>query len=127
MQAARAAGARVTVIDSAGNVLADSEADPAKMENHATRPEFVSALQGQVGSSTRLSHTIGTELLYVAAPIPGGAVRMAYPLSAIRQANRRISRDLLEGSALAALLAMLLAFLAHAIDRSQAGADHRFR
>ena len=111
IQAARAAGTRVTVIDSAGNVRADSEADPAKMENHATRPEFVSALQGQVGSSTRLSHTIGTDLLYVAAPIPGGAVRMAYPLSAIRQANRRISRDLLEGSALAALLAMILAFL----------------
>ena len=111
IQAARAAGARVTVIDSAGNVRADSEADPAKMENHATRPEFVSALQGQVGSSTRLSHTIGTDLLYVAAPIPGGAVRMAYPLSAIRQANRRISRDLLEGSALSALLAMLLAFV----------------
>ncbi len=111
IQAARAADTRVTVIDSTGNVRADSEADPAKMENHATRPEFVSALQGQVGSSTRLSHTIGTDLLYVAAPIPGGAVRMAYPLSAIRQANRRIRRDLLEGSALSALLAMLLAFV----------------
>ena len=69
-QAARAADARVTVIDSSGKVLADSEADAAKMENHSTRPEFVSALHGQVGSSTRLSKTIGTELLYVAVPIP---------------------------------------------------------
>ena len=94
MQAARAADARVTVIDSTGKVLADSEADPAKMENHATRPEFVSALHGQVGSSTRLSHTIGVELLYVAVPIPGGAVRMAYPLSSIREANRRIRHRL---------------------------------
>ena len=34
MQAAQAADARVTVIDSSGKVLADSEADPAKMENH---------------------------------------------------------------------------------------------
>ncbi len=112
MQAARAAGARVTVIDSTGKVLADSEADPATMENHATRPEFIAALQGRVGSSTRLSRTIGTELLYVAAPIPGGAVRMAYPLSSIREANRRIRRELIKGSAFAALLAMLLAFLA---------------
>ncbi len=112
MQAARAADARITVIDSTGKVLADSEADQAKMENHATRPEFVSALQGQVGSSTRLSHTVGIELLYVAVPIPGGAVRMAYPLSAIREANRRIRLDLLKGSAFAALLAMMLAFLA---------------
>ncbi len=110
-QAARAADARVTVIDSTGKVLADSEADPAKMENHATRPEFMAALQGQVGSSTRVSRTLGTDLLYVAAPIPGGAVRMAYPLSSIHQANERIRRDLIEGSAFAALLAMALAFL----------------
>jgi two-component system phosphate regulon sensor histidine kinase PhoR len=111
-QASRAAGARITVIDSTGKVLADSEADPANMENHATRPEIVSALRGEVGSSTRLSHTLGVDLLYVAVPIPGGAVRMAYPLSAVREANRHIRRDLIEGSALAALLAMILALTA---------------
>ena len=112
MQTARAADARVTVIDSTGKVLADSEADPEKMENHATRPEFIAALHGGVGSSTRLSRTIGTELLYVAAPIPGGAVRMAYPLSSIQQANRRIRRELIEGSGIAALVALLFAFIA---------------
>ena len=79
------------MIDSSGKVLADSEAKPDQMENHAARPEFVAALHGQVGSSTRLSKTIGVELLYVAAPIPGGAVRMAYPLAAIREANRQIT------------------------------------
>ena len=112
MQAAKAAETRITVIDSTGKVLADSEADAETMENHSTRPEFISALHGQVGSSTRMSRTTGTELLYVAAPVPGGAVRMAYPLSAIRDANHHIRRDLIEGSALAALLAMLLAFVA---------------
>ena len=112
MQAARAADARVTVIDSSGKVLADSDADPAKMENHATRPEFIAALQGHAGSSTRLSRTLGTELLYVAVPIPGGAVRMAYPLSSIQQANRRIRRELIEGSGIAALVALLFAFIA---------------
>ena len=112
MQAAKAAETRITVIDSTGKVLADSEADAETMENHSTRPEFVSALHSQVGSSTRMSRTTGTELLYVAAPVPGGAVRMAYPLSAIRDANHHIRRDLIEGSALAALLAMLLAFVA---------------
>ncbi len=111
-QAAAAAGTRITVIDNSGKVLADSEAAPGAMENHATRPEFVSALHGQVGTSTRLSKTIGVELLYVAVPIPGGAVRMAYPLNSIQQANRQIRRDLLEGSSLAALLALLLAFVA---------------
>jgi len=110
-QAARAADARITVIDSTGKVLADSGADPATMENHATRPEFVAALRGEPGSATRMSTTIGAELLYVAMPIPGGAVRMAYPLSSI-QANRRIRRELFKGSAIAALVALLLAFLA---------------
>jgi len=111
-QAAQAAGARITVIDSTGKVRADSDADPNQMENHATRPEFVAALHGQMGSATRLSKTIGVELLYVAVPIAGGAVRMAYPLSSIREANGEIRRDLLEGSAVAGLLALLLAFVA---------------
>jgi two-component system phosphate regulon sensor histidine kinase PhoR len=111
-QAAQAAGTRITVIDSSGKVLADSEASPDTMENHATRPEFAAALQGQVGSSTRLSKTVNVELLYVAVPIPGGAVRMAYPLSSIQQANRQIWRDLAEGSAIAGLFALLLALIA---------------
>ena len=111
-EAARTAGARITIIDSVGNVVADSQAEPDKMENHATRPEFAAALHGQTGKATRLSKTIGVELLYVAVPIPGGAVRMAYPLSSIQQVNREFRRDLIEGSAVAGLLALLLAFVA---------------
>ena len=107
-----AAGTRITIIDSSGKVLADSEADPGKMENHAARPEFIAALHGQVGSSTRVSKTVGVELLYVAVPIPGR--RGAHGLSA--QLNSRSqSADPLgpaEGSALAGLLALLLAFVA---------------
>ena len=110
-QTSQAAGTRITIINSDGKVLADTEANPDKMENHARRPEFIAALHGQVGTSTRVSKTIGVELLYVAVPIPGGAVRMAYPLSAIREANRKIRLDLAEASAMAALLALLLAFL----------------
>ena len=111
-QASHAAGARITVIDSSGKVLADSEANPEQMENHASRPEFASALHGQAGSSTRLSRTIGVDLLYVAVPIPGGAVRMAYPLSSIREVNRRIVRNLIKGSTVAVLIAMFFAFIA---------------
>jgi two-component system, OmpR family, phosphate regulon sensor histidine kinase PhoR len=111
-QAAQAAGARVTIIDSNGKVLADSEANADSMENHATRPEFAAALHGQVASSTRASKTVGAELLYVAVPIRGGAVRMADRLNAIQEANVQIRRDLLKGSSLAAILALLLAFVA---------------
>ncbi len=111
-QAAAAADARATVIDSSGKVLADSEPTSAEMENHATQPEFAAALHGQVGSSTRFGSTVGVELLYVAAPVSGGAVRLAYPLSAIQEADRRISRALLAAALVAALIAMFLTVLA---------------
>src|SRR5215470_8074358 len=49
-QEGQAAGARATVIDPTGKVLADSEADSSTMENHSQRKEFAAALAGQVGS-----------------------------------------------------------------------------
>src|ERR1700689_4896987 len=39
-QEAQSAGARVTIIDPAGNVLADSETNPGAVENVAQRKEF---------------------------------------------------------------------------------------
>lgn len=111
-QAARESNERATVIDSTGRVLADSEADPATMDNHAARPEFASALQGEMGRATRSSHIVGVDFLYEAAPIPGGAVRLAHPLSAIRDVNRQVRNDLLKSSTIAVLIALLLAFLA---------------
>ncbi|HSA91701.1 MAG TPA: ATP-binding protein [Terriglobales bacterium] len=106
---AQAAGARATVIESSGKVLADSEADPQTMENHATRPEFRAALAGGVGVDARRSRTVGIPFLYVAVPIPGGAVRLAYPLTEIEETTAGIRRGLLQGSALAVLIATLLA------------------
>jgi len=59
---------RVTVINSLGNVLCDSEADANTMENHSQRPEMITALLGQRGSSTRFSATLHTSMLYLAIP-----------------------------------------------------------
>ncbi|MGD0914471.1 MAG: HAMP domain-containing protein, partial [Terracidiphilus sp.] len=106
---AQSSGARATVIDSGGLVLADSGADAEKMENHARRPEFQAALDGRVGMDTRHSHTLGTDFLYIAQPVPGGAVRLAVPLSAIADANRKVWRSLIFASALACFIAVLLA------------------
>jgi len=111
-QEAQAAGARATIIDASGKVLADSESNPAKMENHATRPEFVAALAGKTGSNQRRSATLGIPFLYVAAPISGGAVRLAYPLSDIEAVQAQVRRRLLWGSALALLIALLFAAMA---------------
>lgn len=109
---AQASGARATVIRNDGLVLADTDANPTEMENHATRPEFREALAGRVGSSSRVSHTVGIEFLYVAAPIAGGAVRLAYPLNAIAEANHRVRKTLAGASILAMLIAMLIAAVA---------------
>ncbi len=107
-QAAAEAGARATLIDSSGKVLADSEANPEQMDNHADRPEVIAALHGQVGSSTRSSHSLGVPFLYEAAPIPGGVVRLAYRLSAIDEVSRQVRTNLLKSSAVAALVALVL-------------------
>jgi two-component system phosphate regulon sensor histidine kinase PhoR len=106
---AEASGARATVIDRQGLVLADSEANAESMENHARRPEFQTALAGQVGMDTRLSHTLGQEFLYIARPVPGGAVRLAVPLSAIAETNRKVWRSLAYASALACFISIILA------------------
>ncbi len=108
-EVAEASGARATVIDTQGHVMADSDAVPETMENHARRPEFQAALEGKVGVDTRRSHTLGVDLLYIAQPVPGGAVRLAVPLSAIAEANKTVWRSLLFASALACFIAILLA------------------
>jgi len=111
-QEAQAAGARATVIDATGKVLADSESNPATMENHATRPEFIAALSAKTGSNERRSATLGIPFLYVAAPISGGAVRLAYPLSDVAAIQGQVRRKLAWGSALAFMIALLAAAIA---------------
>ncbi len=108
-QEGQAAGARATVIDTTGKVLADSEADPSAMENHANRKEFAAALSGSVGMDERNSHTVGIPFIYVAVPISGGAVRLAYPLPEIEITDRPLGKALLRGSLIAFGLALLIA------------------
>ena len=111
-QEGQAAGARATIIDASGKVLADSEATPSDADNDATRKEFVAALTGTTTSVERLSTTLGVPFLYVAAPVTGGAVRLAYPLSDIEAVQTQVRRRMLWGAALAFLIALIVAALA---------------
>ena len=65
-RAGELAGTRFTVIAADGAVLADSQADPAGMENHADRYEVRQALDGKTGIGVRRSPTLGRDMLYVA-------------------------------------------------------------
>ena len=79
------------------------------MENHATRKEFAAALTGQIGKNERRSATVGIPFLYVAVPVSGGAVRLAYPLSDVEAVQAQVNRRLIWGSTIALFLALLIA------------------
>jgi len=88
-QAGRHSSTRITVVAPDGTVMADSSEDPARMGNHANRPELQTAFTGKTGSSMRYSNTLGKNMLYVAIPLstyakefPGG-LRMAVSVSSI--------------------------------------------
>jgi len=92
---AQIAQARITLIDRSGEVLADSEHDSSTMENHLTRPEIQEARVRGSGQATRLSRTIGTDMLYVAlAREEGGFVRLSKPLHEIRGVMDSLYRGL---------------------------------
>jgi two-component system phosphate regulon sensor histidine kinase PhoR len=105
-----------------GVVLADSEANPAQMENHRTRPELMEAFQGRVGSTIRLSPTIGVRFLYVALPIQGGALRLAVPTTEINSQVNSIRLKMLQTTAFAFLPAVIVAaFFARGISKNFSG------
>jgi two-component system phosphate regulon sensor histidine kinase PhoR len=108
-QEGQAAGARATVIDPTGKVLADSEADPSTMENLANRKEFLAALAGKIGVEERRSEALGIPFLYVAAPVSGGAVRLAFPLPEMEITDRPLAVALFWGSFTAFVFAVLVA------------------
>ena len=104
-----ASGARVTVIDHAGRVLADSAHDPETMENHAQRPEIVQAFSSGAGQSVRHSATLGRDLVYRAVRYqpsagPPVVIRMALPLAQIDLSLAELRRRLFGASLVMLLL-----------------------
>jgi two-component system phosphate regulon sensor histidine kinase PhoR len=76
--AAKEINTRITIMDENGAVLADSKNQPAKMENHSTRPEILQAKTEKLGVSLRFSSTVGKDMLYVAIPINIKSERKGY-------------------------------------------------
>jgi len=59
-------GIRVTLVANDGTVLADSDENPATMENHRERPEIRTALSAGSGRAVRYSTTLKHKLVYYA-------------------------------------------------------------
>ncbi len=110
---------RLTLIDAAGTVLADTESPPETMENHADRTEIIEALTSGVGSSTRWSHTLNRDLKYVAIRVgapdgPRGVIRVAMPARTIVERTKAARRLFWTVAAVVLVAAVALALgLAH--------------
>lgn len=111
-QEGQRAGARATIIDMNGKVIADSEVRVAELENEGRQPEFLTALRGDTGVEVRSRNAFGIPVLYVAVPVSGGAVRLAYPLSDISIATTRARHLLFLGCLIAALAGLTISAFA---------------
>ena len=109
---------RLTIIDTDGTVLADSEADPSDMEGHEDRPEVADAAATGWGEAVRQSDTVGATMLYVAKRFADNMVgRAAMPVSSINS----LALSSVWGFLLAAVAALLLCwFLASRTARRAA-------
>lgn len=109
-------GTRLTVIAADGRVIADSDEDPAVMDNHASRPEVQGALNEGQGTSTRYSRTLEQEMMYLALPVFDGSavigyVRTSLPLSAVEARLALVRGTVALGMLVALLLALPLGWL----------------
>jgi two-component system phosphate regulon sensor histidine kinase PhoR len=107
--------ARVTLIDAAGRVVADS--DPTiTPDNRLNRPEIQEArLKGQ-GTAIRYSRTLRTDMLYVALPLyhgptTSGYIRLSRPMLEVDKSVDEIWLSVLKALLLILLVSLILAFV----------------
>jgi two-component system, OmpR family, sensor kinase len=97
--AATSVRGRVLVLDSRGQVLADSAGPGTVGAAYANRPEVRAALRGNREQRVRHSSSIGADLLATAAPIIrggriAGAVRVTQSVGSVHRAVRRTIAEL---------------------------------
>jgi two-component system, OmpR family, phosphate regulon sensor histidine kinase PhoR len=113
---ARQLNMRVTLIDPSGRVMADSEADAAKMENHLDRPEIEQARTAGQGKASRFSVTLQESMLYVALPIKEngrmkGYLRLAHSLGKVTESLDQLYQALYLTMYIIAIPSLILAFI----------------
>ena len=74
---------RITLIDSKGGILYDSDAEAVKMENHNDREEVIDAFAKGIGEDLRYSSTLQAKVFYFAKRLNDGKVLRL----GMRQAN----------------------------------------
>ena len=107
---------RFTVILPNGLVVADSDENPARMDNHLDRPEVAAALTEPAAVSTRFSPTLGKRMMYLAVPLRDrgtlyAVVRVSVPIEAVYAQIRTVQHRVVAGGLLVVLLAVIAGFL----------------
>ncbi len=112
---------RVTLVDSTGRVIGDSEFDHPeldRLQNHATRPEIVAARDSGVGAARRHSASAGNDELYVAVRTPLGFARVSLPTTSLNAIVSAARRDVAIAGLVALLVAVVLSwFFARSISQ----------
>lgn len=106
----KSSATRITVILPSGTVIGDSDDDPARMDNHALRPEIIEAKKGRAGTSIRFSSTLQQNMMYVAIGLKiqqeiAAVIRTSLPVTAIDVKLKSIQIRIALGGLLIALLA----------------------
>ncbi|MEW6418285.1 MAG: two-component system histidine kinase PnpS [Nitrospirota bacterium] len=105
-------GARVTIIDSSGRVLGDSDQTSKRMENHSNRPEIKDADVSGVGSSIRFSKTIRRNSFYLAITINQDSdkkfLRLSASLHDIETAINKIRIKIISASIITFLIIVVI-------------------
>ena len=112
----REMGARLTVIATDGRVLADSDRDPAEMDNQLNRPEILRARSHGLDTRPRLSEIRGVPGISLALPVRDnlgnlGYIRVSMPLSAIDERLGRSGKAVFAGTVSVAVVALILGLL----------------
>ena len=104
---------RVTLVDSNGVVLGDSEFSGESLRaltNHNDRPEIVEARRTGQGSAERLSPSEGVQELYVAVDAGGGRIaRVSISTTELTAIVRRADRDVFFSGIVALIIALIVA------------------
>ena len=109
---------RVTVVSLMGDVVMDTKADAARMENHYTRGEVMEAFEGGEGSELRYSKTQREWQIYMAKRVivpgsPGDAyvVRLSYPVAKLSGLIKNVTIPFIKYFTLILLLVWLGTYL----------------
>jgi two-component system phosphate regulon sensor histidine kinase PhoR len=92
---------RITITNTAGDVMYESTAGFEEEPNHRNRPEILGALSGDTTTEIRYSDTLKNRMIYVAAPYYGAGdtieavLRTAMPVSSIESVIQKMMANIL--------------------------------